>query len=82
MIQIFFEIGGRRIDPNQIGNVLEKMVLQQVAENIKQSLASVCCREHGQMPNIKVKGRNFNSLSFEVEGCCQDLIDRALLKLR
>lgn len=35
MIDISFEIGGRKVNPNQLDNVLEKGVLQQVAESVK-----------------------------------------------
>lgn len=82
MIDITFEIGGRKVNPNHIGNVIEKAVLQQVAENIKKSLSSVRCAEHGQTPKVKVKGSSLDKLSFEVEGCCQPLIDKALTKLK
>lgn len=82
MINISFEIGGRKVNPNQIGNAIEKAVLQQVAENVKKSLSSVRCAEHGQNPKVKVKGPNIEKLSFEVEGCCQPLIDQALKKLK
>ena len=82
MIDISFEIGGRKVNPNQIGDALKKAVLQQVADSVKKSLSSVRCSEHGQRPTVKVKGRNLDNLSFEVKGCCQSLIDQALKKLK
>jgi hypothetical protein len=82
MIDISFEIGGRKVSASQFGNALEQAVLQQVTENIKNSLSSVRCKEHGQRPKIKVKGQKIDNLTFEVEGCCQVLIDEALRKLK
>ena len=82
MIDISFEIGGRKVNPSQIGNPLEKTALLHVADSVKKSLSSVRCSEHGQRPIVKVKGINLDSLSFEVKGCCQSLIDRATSKLK
>lgn len=82
MIDISFEVGGRKVNPNQIGNALEKAVFQEVADNIKKSLSSVRCSEHGERPKVKVKGRNLDNLSYEVKGCCQSLIDKAIKKLK
>ncbi len=38
MIDISFEIGGRKVNPNQIGDALEKAVLQEVADSVKKAL--------------------------------------------
>ena len=41
MIDVSFEINGRKVNPNQIGNTIEKAVLQQVADSVKKSLIVV-----------------------------------------
>jgi hypothetical protein len=82
VIDISFEIGGRKVNPNQIGDALEKAVLQEVADSVKKALSSVLCSEHGRKPTVKVKGVNLKNLSFEVKGCCQSLIDQATKKLK
>ncbi len=82
MIDIHFEIGGRKISPDRIGDALERAIFEEVTAGVKNTLASVRCAEHGQMPRVKIKGRNINNLSWEVKGCCQPLIDNALKKLK
>lgn len=82
MIDVRFEVGGRRVNPNNLGNALEKAVYSQVRDSIAKSLRGVRCSEHGSSPRVTVKGRSLDNLSFEVEGCCQDLIDRALRQLQ
>ena len=82
MIEITFEINGRKVNPNKIGNEIEKSILQQVSNDIKKALSSVRCQEHGQAPSVTVKGKSLDNLSFEVKGCCQELIDEALKKLQ
>jgi hypothetical protein len=47
MIDVSFEIGGRKVNPNQIGDALEKAILQEGADSVKKSLSSVLCSEHG-----------------------------------
>lgn len=82
MIDITFEINGRRVSPNNIRGALEEAILQEVSENIRKSLSSVICPKHGGRPRVRVKGRSLERLSCEVEGCCQELIDKALHKLK
>lgn len=75
MIDVSFEINGKKVSPGNMGNALESTLLQSVQESITKSVGSARCPEHGQRPKIKVKGRNLNSLSFEVSGCCDQLIE-------
>ena len=82
MIDITFEIGGRRVSPDQIGDALRKVALEAVVEGIQKALGSVRCQEHDQSPTVKVKGSTMDDLSFEVGGCCQSLIDAVQEKLR
>ena len=82
MIDITFEIGGRKVNPNRTGDELEKAILSEVAANVKKALSSVTCPEHGQRPKVIVKGKDINNLSWEVEGCCQKLVDDAVKKLK
>lgn len=77
MIEVSFEIGGRKVSPSQISDALEKAVFKQVAENIKKSLCSVKCSIHGQQPKVTVKGHDLKHLEFLVHGCCDSLIEQA-----
>ena len=81
MIDVFFEIGGKKVKPDQVGNALEKAVFQRVTESVKEALSSVQCSEHGERPTVIVKGKTIDKISFEIRGCCQSLIDRTLKKL-
>jgi hypothetical protein len=82
MIDVTFEIGGRKVSPNRLGDEVEKAILSEVAGNVKKALGSVTCPEHGQRPKVIVKGRNIKKLSWEVTGCYQKLIDTAMRKLK
>lgn len=81
MIDIHFEIDGKRVSPNKIGDALEKSILQEITNQIKASLQAVRCEEHGQYPKVTIKGRNLDNLSFEISGCCDSLVSKASSKL-
>lgn len=74
MIDISFEINGRRVDPRNMRDTLEAAMLTAVTNGIRQKLASCRCAEHGKPPTLKGKGRSLDTLNFEVSGCCDRLI--------
>lgn len=82
MIDISFEINGRKVSPRNVGNALESAMLQSVQDSIPKAVGSARCPEHGQKPKIKVKGRNLDSLIFEVSGCCNRLVGEVQRKLK
>lgn len=81
MIQITYEINGKKINPNNLKNALEKAIFTSVSDSIKKSIGNVRCSEHRKAPSIKVKGRSIEQLSFEVSGCCEVLVDKIKKKL-
>lgn len=68
MINLTFEIGGRKVDPNNIGDALEKIVLQKVRASVEQKIRDVRDPETGEQPRVVVKGSGLDSLSFEISG--------------
>lgn len=81
MIDISFEINGRKVSPRNVGDTLESAMLQSIQDSISKAVGSARCPEHGHKPKIKVKGRNLDSLKFEVSGCCDSLIEQVKRKL-
>lgn len=82
MIDISFEIIGRKVSPRNMANALEAALLQSAQESIKKAVGSARCPTHGQTPKIKVKGRKVDSKSFEFSGCCDQLIETVKKKLK
>ena len=68
MLDISFEINGKKVNPNNIGDALEKATMNAVAESTKKKVGSIRDPKTGERPKIKVKGRNLDNLSFEVSG--------------
>jgi hypothetical protein len=82
MLDISFKINGRTVNPRNIRADLEKAVLAEIGDSIKKSLRSVSCSTHNQQHKVVIKGRNLSNLSFEVSGCCEELIQKATSKLK
>lgn len=82
MIDISYEVGGRKVSPSQFSNAIEKAVFTQVTDSVTKALSSVRCPEHGQYPSVVVKGASLDNLQFEIHGCCEDLISRATQELK
>lgn len=82
MLDITFEVNGKKVNPNNVKDAMESAILNGVAESIKNSIGNIKCSEHGQSPKIKVKGRNLENLSFDVTGCCDELIEKVKVKLK
>jgi hypothetical protein len=75
MIDISFEINGRKVNPNQMGNALEQALLSSIKDEVTQKVRSIRDPKTGERPKIKVKGRSIDSLSFEISGS-EDLVAR------
>lgn len=82
MIDVRFEVGGRRVSGDRFASEVEKAILTGVQNNIRQALRTVTCHDHGGRPSVVVKGSSLNNLTFEVHGCCEDLVKRSLEKLK
>ena len=82
MFKISFELNGKKINPNQIGDAIEKAFLTQIQDSIKKSVGSVRCKTHGNAAAITVRGRTVDKLNFKVSGCCEALIEQVQEKLK
>ncbi len=81
MVNIAFEINGRKVKPNNFGSALENALLDEIGDSIKKSLQSVLCPSHHQRPKVLVIGRTLDNLSISLSGCCDELIQKATKKL-
>jgi hypothetical protein len=81
VIEIKYEINGRRVSPNNIGSALEKALLQSIGKQIQSKVGNIRDPKTGEKPKITVKGRDLNNLSFDVSGS-PELIELVKRKLR
>ncbi|MDD4976701.1 MAG: hypothetical protein PHY93_20265 [Bacteriovorax sp.] len=81
MIDISYEIGGKKINPNNLKDALERAVVAAVTDGIKKKIKSTRCLDHNGSARIKVKGRSLSDLSMEVSGCCNSFIEKVKKEL-
>jgi len=74
MIDLRFEINGRRVDPKNIGDALTAAVMNAATKEINRKVGMCRCPVHGKRPTVVGKGRSADKMTFEVEGCCEELI--------
>lgn len=73
MVQITFEIRGKRVDPDDIADGLERSVLKLLEAFINEDIGLVRCPIHGTQPKVICSGENLNNLTVEIFGCCDEL---------
>ena len=81
MVDISFQINGRNVTARNFNDEFEKAIFEGIKDSIEKSVRSVRCSTHHQRPKLKVKGKDLNSLSVKVEGCCDELVQTTLKAL-
>ena len=82
MVDVSFEIKGKKIEPDDMTDVLDILFLKHISEKIKASVASIHCTQHDKQPSILVKGQNLDNLNYEISGCCEDFIKKVKKKIK
>src|SRR6266446_4028352 len=65
---IRFIIDGRPVSPRNMTDALQRAMLEQVEQNLRERIGSIRHPETGEFPIIVVSGDSFDTLSLHVEG--------------
>jgi len=65
---IHFEIGGKRIRPDKIGDALMQAVLENLSAQIREQIGSIRDPETGEFPTVVMRGDSLDNLQMHVEG--------------
>ena len=68
MIKVSFEIGGHKVNPNQIADVLERAVFESVRDQLVSKVKDIRDPITGAAPTLRVTGSSLEDLSVHVEG--------------
>jgi hypothetical protein len=71
-----FEIDGRTIDPSNIEDPVEAEIINNIVESIVSQVGDLVCPEHKEAARFMCTGDSLDSLTLEVEGCCDAMIDK------
>ena len=80
MFEISFEINGRKVHPDRIGDEFEKAMYQAVKEELTNKVGNIRDPITGERPTLTVKGRSWEDLAIEVHGS-QALIEEVKRQL-
>jgi hypothetical protein len=60
---------------------VERTVIAQIEKVLVQSVGNIRCKEHDKDPAVLVSGKGLDKLEFQVQGCCDELIEKVEAKL-
>ena len=66
MIQ--FEIGGKKVHPDKIGDVLMQAAMESLSAQIREKIGSIRDPETGEFPTVVIRGDSLDDLHMHVEG--------------
>jgi len=66
MIQ--FEIGGRKVRPEKIGNALMQAVMEKLSAQIRERIGSIRDPATGEFPTVVMRGDSLDDLNMHIEG--------------
>lgn len=81
MVDVSIEINGKTVKPESMSDALDILFLKYVTEKIEDTCSSISCMEHDGEPSIIVKGKNIDTLEYEVYGCCKDFVNKVKKRL-
>ncbi len=81
MVKMEFEVNGRKVSPNSISDAIEKAIIESVSKQIQEKVSRAVGYSDASKITIKARGRDLQSLSFEVSGP-PELVDKVKKALR
>ena len=66
---------GRRITHDQFFENLKDEAIGSAVNHVRDAIESLRCPDHGTAPKLIEKGQQGSELHFDIEACCQKLMD-------
>jgi len=82
MIDVQFEVAGRKISLDGMNPGLQRSMLATIREALGERVGDVECPHHHCAPHILCKGPSVVELSMEISGCCDHIIDKVESRLQ
>lgn len=81
MVEIEFILRGRAMKIDEVEDLRERAVLKQIERSITERIGETRCAKHGASPRLTATGPRADALTFDVSGCCQDLLTKTAAAL-
>jgi hypothetical protein len=68
MLKVRFEINGRPTNPGDISDMLERAVLKEIEDQLREKIGTIRDPETGEFPTVVISGESFDRLTIHAEG--------------
>ena len=68
-------------DDRLFADAFSRAALKSVVAQIKGKVGALRCSAHDEAPTVKVLGHSVDTLSFQVAGCCIEVVDQVRARL-
>ncbi len=75
MLDISFEVAGRKVDLGSMNPGLPRSILGQIRDALDEQVGEITCTEHCCAPRIICSGPSVVELSMQLCGCCDQVLD-------
>lgn len=81
MLNVYWEVDGRRVTAEQIEDEMMAALLEDITEQARDAVGEMTCPEHGTTPELTVKYKEDSTVDFECNCCCESFSGAVQVKL-
>ncbi len=83
-IEIFFEVDGEKVPFEQFEGSGEDEIMKRTANMVREEVDLIRCPIHNETASsiTFISAENGKYVSYQVDGCCEELVDRVESQLR
>ena len=81
-IDLTYTLGGRKVSRDQFFRGLEGEIRKTAADSVCQQIGRTRCAKHGKPARVTELRQTPDGFSVEVDGCCDELVNKAMDSLR
>lgn len=81
-VDLTYTLGGRKVSRDQFFKGLDGEIRKTASDNVSRQVQRMRCPKHGQNARVTELRQTRDGFSFEISGCCDDLVERAKNAIR
>jgi hypothetical protein len=81
-IKFKIKAGGEQGSSESVGQMMDRVGVEQIREQMQKKLEGLRCSEHDQVPQLEITGTGLKDLKFNIRACCDKLRAQAARALK
>jgi hypothetical protein len=81
-IQFKIKAGQQQGSSESVGEMMDRVGVEQIREQMRKKLEGLRCPEHDQVPQLEITGSSLKDLKVNIRACCDALRARAARALK